>query len=150
MQVCGKRVKQLMSCKHFEENEIRNAIFEIESSKVAGPYGLPGQFYKSCWEVMMDMNELFTLFHAVNIDHGRMSYGTITRIPKKKVQTEFNFFRPICLPNVWFKIFLKVLSIIFDNVRTKWFYIVKMLLSVVENIIDGDKKQLGVFFYKRS
>jgi hypothetical protein len=76
----------------FEENEIRNAIFEIESSKAAGPDGLPGQFYHSCWEVIkMDMNELFTLFHVVNLDLGRMSYGTITRIPKKKVQTEFSF-----------------------------------------------------------
>jgi hypothetical protein len=98
----------------------------------------------------MDMNELFALFHAVNLDLDRMIYGTITGIPKKKGANRIQLFRPICLPNVWFKIFLKVLSIIFDNVRTKWFYIVKMLLSVVENIIDGDKKQLGVFFYKRS
>lgn len=34
--------------KPFEEDEIKNALFQMEKNKAAGPDGIPIEFYQSC------------------------------------------------------------------------------------------------------
>jgi hypothetical protein len=48
-------------------------------------------------------------FHKGNLDIARLNYGVITLVPKGKDVDKIQKYRPICLLNVSFKIFMKVL-----------------------------------------
>ena len=52
---------------------------------------------------------MFDDFHRGHLNISRLNYGIITLIPKCKDAKQFQKFRPICLLNVSFKIFTKVL-----------------------------------------
>jgi hypothetical protein len=96
----------------FSEEEIKNAIDLMESNKAAGPDGIPAEFYKVCWEIIkIDMMVAFNDFHRHAIDLKRINYGIITLIPQGPDADRIQKYRPICLLQVLFKIFTKVLTI---------------------------------------
>ena len=65
--------------KPFSESEIKNALFQMEKNKAAGPDKIPIEFYQHCWEIIKeDIIELFTDFHEGRLDVSRMNYGIIT------------------------------------------------------------------------
>jgi len=65
--------------KPFSESEIKNALFQMEKNKAAGPDKIPIEFYQHCWEIIKeDIMELFTDFHEGRLDVSRMNYGIIT------------------------------------------------------------------------
>lgn len=146
-------------CKPFDEIEIKDAIFQMETNKAAGPDGIPAEFYQTCWEIVKkDFVELFVLFHAGKLDLSRMNYGIITLIHKKKGVNRLQMFRPICLLNVCFKIFSKVLAIRFDPAIDKVVLRCQNPFIRGRNVTDGvmslheilhqakNKKQQGVIF----
>jgi len=46
--------------KHFSEEEIKNALFQMEKNKAAGPDKIPIEFYQHCWEIIKeDILEMF-------------------------------------------------------------------------------------------
>jgi hypothetical protein len=50
--------------KPFLEEEIRDALFQMERNKAAGPDGLPIEFFQKYWEFMKsDICELFQDFY---------------------------------------------------------------------------------------
>jgi hypothetical protein len=96
----------------FSEAEIKNAIDQMESNKAAGPDGIPAEFYKECWDIIKtDMVTAFNDFHIHAIDLKRINYGIITLIPKGPDADIIQRYRQICLLQVLFKIFTKVLTI---------------------------------------
>jgi hypothetical protein len=96
----------------FSETEIKNAIDLMENNKAAGPDGIPAEFYKECWDIIkMDVVTAFNDFHRHAIDLKRINYGIITLIPKGPDADRIQKYRPICLLQVLFKIFTKVLTI---------------------------------------
>jgi hypothetical protein len=84
----------------------------MENNKAAGPDGIPAEFYKECWDIIkMYVVTAFNDFHRHAIDLKRINYGIITLIPKGPDADRIQKYRPICLLQVLFKIFTKVLTI---------------------------------------
>jgi hypothetical protein len=78
------------------------------------------EFYQTCWEIVKDdLMVLFWDFHQHRIDLARINYGMIIVIPKIDEATTIQKFRPICLLQVLFKIFTKVLTIRSETVMNK-------------------------------
>lgn len=67
----------------FTEEEVRKALFSMESNKTRGPDNIPAEFYKHCWEfVKKDLMRLFDAFHNNSLDVACLNYGVITLLPK--------------------------------------------------------------------
>jgi mannosylglycoprotein endo-beta-mannosidase len=61
-------------CKPFSENEIKNALFQMETNKAAGPHKIPIEFYQTCWDVVKtDIIQLFDDFHAKKVNISRIN-----------------------------------------------------------------------------
>ena len=94
---------------NFSEEEIYNAIMQMEKNKVPGPDGFPAEFYHKFWGVIKDdLMDLFRQFQQGTLPLYRLNFGVITLIPKKENAVQIQQYRPICLLNVSFKIFTKV------------------------------------------
>jgi hypothetical protein len=53
----------------FSEEEIKEALFKMESNKAVGPDNIPVEFYQSCWSIVKeDLVELFAEFHNGGLD----------------------------------------------------------------------------------
>jgi hypothetical protein len=76
-----------------------------------GPDGLSVSFYKEFWsEVKHTMLEMSRDLHRGTLNLNRLNYGMISLIPKTKDANNINQYRPICLLNVDYKWFTKVLT----------------------------------------
>jgi len=95
----------------FTEKEVREAIFQMKHNKAPGPDGFPAEFYQVFWALIKDdLMAMFREFHAGNLPFFNLNFGTVTLIPKQKEVKQIQQYRPICMLNVSFKIFTKVLA----------------------------------------
>jgi hypothetical protein len=62
---------------------------------------------------------MFNDFHEHNINLERINYGIITLIPKSDDAEIIQKYRPICLLQVLFKIFTKVMTVMVEPVVGK-------------------------------
>jgi hypothetical protein len=95
----------------FMEEEVKQAIFQMEHNKAPGPDGFPAEFYQVFWDLIKD--DLLSLFHEFHKGHlplFSLNFGIITLLPKQKEAKQIQQFRPICLLNVSFKSFTKVME----------------------------------------
>jgi exonuclease III len=98
-----------MLIRPFSEEEIREAVFQMEHNKAPGPDGFPAEFYQACWDILKeDLMALYTDFHKGKLPLYSLNFGTVILLPKCKEATKIQQYRPICLLNVSFKIFTKV------------------------------------------
>jgi hypothetical protein len=68
-------------------------------------------FLKSFWPIIKgDYLAMFRDFHNGDLDIKRLNYGVVTLVPKIKDANNIKQYRPICLLNVDFKGFTKVLN----------------------------------------
>jgi hypothetical protein len=94
---------------NFSEQEVYDAIFQMEKNKALGPDGFPAEFYQKNWEVLKgDLMALFKDFQDGKLPLFQLNFGTIILLPKKEDAIQIQQYRPICLLNVSFKIFTKV------------------------------------------
>ena len=69
--------------KPFSKTEIKEALFQMEKNKAAGPDKIPIEFFQHCWEIIKDdVVKLFENFHEGKLDVSRLNYGIITLLPK--------------------------------------------------------------------
>jgi hypothetical protein len=62
----------------FTENDIREAIFQMEHNKAPGPDGFPAEFYQVFWNVIKnDLLALFDAFHKGELPLFRLNFGHI-------------------------------------------------------------------------
>ena len=95
----------------FTEKEVREAIFQMKHNKASGPDGFLAEFYQVFWSLIKDdLMAMFREFHAGKLPLFNLNFGTITLIPKQKEVKQVQQYRPICMLNVSFKIFTKVLA----------------------------------------
>jgi hypothetical protein len=93
----------------FTEQEVHEAILQMEKNKAPGPDGFPAEFYQKFWEtVKNDIMALFISFQNGELPLFHLNFGTIVFLPKKENANQIQQYRAICLLNVSFKIFTKV------------------------------------------
>jgi len=95
----------------FSEEEVKMAVLDMEHNKAPGPDGFPAQFYQFFWWIVKpDLMSLFHEFHAGRLPIHSLNFGVLTLLPKIIDAVRIQQYRPICLLNVSFKIFTKVLN----------------------------------------
>jgi hypothetical protein len=68
-------------------------------------------FYRAFWpELKHIFLEMFQALHRGELNLHRLNYGMISLIPKSKEANNIRHFRPICVLNIDYKIFTKVLT----------------------------------------
>jgi hypothetical protein len=96
----------------FTEEEVRNAVFDMEHNKAPWPDGFPAGFYQKFWEVIKgDLMQMFHDLHAEVLPLFSLNFGIITLLPKVQDANRIKQYRPIHLLNVSFKIFTKVATL---------------------------------------
>ncbi|GKV49208.1 hypothetical protein SLEP1_g55970 [Rubroshorea leprosula] len=95
----------------FNEEEIRSAVWDCDSSKSPGPDGFNFKFIKTMWEdLKTDIVGFIQEFH----EQGRLVKGSnssfIVLIPKVENPQRIEEFRPISLIGVMYKIVAKLLA----------------------------------------
>jgi hypothetical protein len=94
----------------FTEEEVKETVFGMNEDSAPGPDGFGVAFYKKCWNIIKgELLEMVNDFYMGNLDINRLNYGVITLIPKIKEANNVKQYRPICLLNVSFKIFTKLI-----------------------------------------
>src|ERR1041385_4598820 len=84
----------------------------MEHHKAPGPDGFPSEFYQHFWNaIKTNLIELFQCWHGGQLDLFRLNLGEIVLLPKVLRAERIQKYRPICLLNVSFKIFMKTATI---------------------------------------
>jgi hypothetical protein len=82
----------------------------MKHNKAPGPDGFPTEFYQVFRSLIKDdLMAMFRDFHSGNLPLFCINFGVITLIPKEKEVKRIQQYRPICMLNVSFKIFTKVM-----------------------------------------
>jgi hypothetical protein len=67
----------------FTEEEVREAVFQMEHNKAPGPDGFPAEFYQACWDIFKeDLMAMFVEFHVGKLPLYNLNFGTIILLPK--------------------------------------------------------------------
>ena len=91
--------------------EVKEAVFGMKLNKAPGPDGLPIEFYQKFWNLVSgDLMDLFEEFYVGKLDLSRFNSGIVTLLPKVADASCIQQYRPICMLNVVFKIFTKVIN----------------------------------------
>jgi len=97
--------------KPFSMEEIKKVVMGMKENSAPGPNGYGVVFFKKFWEyIKEELKSMFTDFYNDKLDIKRLNYGVITLVRKLKEANNIKHFRPICLLNVDFKCFTKVLT----------------------------------------
>jgi hypothetical protein len=118
--------------------EIKLAVFSMENNKSPGPNVLPAEFYKLNWDIIgVDVLLLFNDFYHGKLDIARFNYGLLSLLPKVKGADKLQAYRTICLLNVIFYIFTKVLNNRTSLVADKCVSLVQTAFIQRRYILDG-------------
>lgn len=95
----------------FTAAEVEAALKEMALLKAPGPNGMPLLFYQSYWS-LVGSDVIEAILNYLNTDSLPQSlcHSFITLIPKVKNPEHISQYRPICLSNVLFRVFSKVLA----------------------------------------
>jgi hypothetical protein len=92
-------------------NELEGALKHMDVNSAFGPDGLPVGFYREFWHnIKYLILEMFPEFYRGELNLSRMNYKMISLMPKLKEVNNIKQYRPICLLNVDYKWFTKVLT----------------------------------------
>lgn len=92
----------------FTVEEIKKALFSMETNRAPGPDGIPSEFYQHCWEIVKDnIMNLFYSFYNGTLDLQCLNYGVITLLPKMADANKIQQFRPTCLHRCIYKLITK-------------------------------------------
>jgi hypothetical protein len=144
---------------NFSEAEVKHELFPMKHNKSPGPDGFPVEFYQVFYDVIKgDLMVLFREFHQGSVPLFSLNFGTIILLPKCTKDLKIQQYRPICLLNVSFKIFTKVLTNWLTSVAHMVIHLTQMAFLSGRNIMEGvivlhemihelhRKKQNGVIF----
>jgi hypothetical protein len=93
------------------EEEIKEALFSMNSNKSPGPNGLPPLFFKHYWNIVKrEVLEAVRNFFQSGRLLKQLNHTFIDLIPKVEGAASVNQFRPISLCNVIYKIISKILA----------------------------------------
>jgi len=124
--------------KSFSLEEIREVVMNMKENSAPGPNRYGVVFFKNCWEILKgDIINMFKDFHEGLLDIKRLNYGVITLVPKLKEANSIKQYRAICLLNVDYKCFTKVLTNRIVPIATKIIGESQTGFVKGRNILDG-------------
>ncbi|XP_026445232.1 uncharacterized protein LOC113345771 [Papaver somniferum] len=93
------------------QEEIKEAVFGLDSDSAPGPDGFLGCFYRHCWDIIqLDLtNAIIFCWQSKTIPSG-VNSSLIFLLSKVRGANSLRNFRPIGLSNFFFKIFTKILD----------------------------------------
>ncbi|KAK6150274.1 hypothetical protein DH2020_015206 [Rehmannia glutinosa] len=98
-------------CDYPTSEDIKKALFDMNSESTAGPDGYSAAFYQKCWSIVqLDVVEAILDFFDGNIMPQSFTTTTIVLIPKVTHPKAWTDFRPISLCNVINKLISKILN----------------------------------------
>jgi hypothetical protein len=106
----GEEIRTVLEAK-FSEKEVQLATEGMKIESVLGPNGFSVNFVKRFWKTIK--NEIMKMvqdFNRGTLDLSRLNYGVFTLIPKIKEANTIKQYRTICLLNVDFKVFPKLMT----------------------------------------
>jgi hypothetical protein len=122
----------------FSEEEVKAALFQMEKNKASGPDGFPAEFWQVFWDVIKkDLMAMFDSFYDSLLPIHSINFGTIILIPNSSDTNSIQQYRPICLLNVSFKIFTKVLANRLTTVANKVISPTQSAFLSGRNIMEG-------------
>jgi hypothetical protein len=122
----------------FIEDEIRKAIFQMQHNKASDPDSFLAEFFQAFWDLIKTkLMALFGEFHAGNLPLYSLNFGTIILLPKCKYALTIQQYRPICLLNVSFKTFTKVLTNRLSDIANKLIGPTQTAFILGQNIMEG-------------
>jgi ribonuclease HI/exonuclease III len=93
------------------QQEIKEALDQMNPDKAPGPDGFTARFYQYCWEIIKkDLTKMIQKTQKVSKLGGSTNSSFLALIPKEKGARSFNRFRPISLCNTSYKIIAKVIA----------------------------------------
>nr|GEW21390.1 RNA-directed DNA polymerase, eukaryota, reverse transcriptase zinc-binding domain protein [Tanacetum cinerariifolium] len=108
----GGRVEEALDMiKEVSDIEIKEALFDIDSSKAAGPDGYTSCFFKKAWgvtgaNICLAVREFFISGRILR----EINATVITLVPKANTPKKISDFRPIACWNVIYKCISKILT----------------------------------------
>jgi hypothetical protein len=95
----------------FSEAEVTKAVAGMKTEAAPGPNSFTMAFFKKLWPLIKkEVMGMVLDFNKAELDISRLNYGVITLVPKTKEANTIRRYRPICLLNVDFKNFPKLLT----------------------------------------
>jgi hypothetical protein len=95
----------------FAQEEVMSAMMGMKKDVAPGPNGFGASFFHRFWNLIKDRYyAMFLDFHRGDLEIRRLNYGVITLVPKVQDANNIKQYRPICLLNVDYKGFTKVLT----------------------------------------
>jgi hypothetical protein len=95
----------------FSEKEVQLAIEGMKTKSAPGPNGFSVSFFKRFWKTIKNaIMKIVQDFNRGTLDLSRLNYGVITLVPKIKEANTIKHYKPICLLNVDFKVFPKLMT----------------------------------------
>lgn len=92
----------------FTEDEIKDAVFEIDPSKAPGPDGFNAKYYQVSWPIIKDMLEAVRDFFTNGKPLKEINCTFFTFVPKCPEATTLEEYRLIALCNFIYKVITKL------------------------------------------
>jgi ribonuclease HI len=93
------------------QQEIKEALDQMNPDKAPGPDGFTARFYQQCWNIIKkDLTKMIKKSQQSSKLGGSTNSSFLALIPKEKGALSFNRFRPISLCNTSYKILAKVIA----------------------------------------
>jgi exonuclease III len=97
--------------KEVTQQEIKEALDQMNPDKAPGPDGFTARFYQQCWEIIKsDLTKMIRKSQTSSKLGGSTNSAFLALIPKEKGAVNFNRFRPISLCNTSYKILTKIIA----------------------------------------
>ena len=98
-----------MECAFIEE-EIHQAIFQVDKDKAPGPNGFTIVVFQECWDVILeDLMRVFSEFHRSEVVNQSTNATFIALMPKKSRTKRISDFCSFSLVTCLYKVIAKVL-----------------------------------------
>jgi hypothetical protein len=108
--ISSQERKEKASSNLFKRRRSSRLIFDMRADSASGLNGFGVHFFKNFWPMIKgDYLAMVQDFHKGDLDIKRLNYGVITLVPKIKEANNIKQYRPICLLNVDYKGFNKLL-----------------------------------------
>ena len=103
--------QQQLLIRRFSDEEIKAAVWGLNSEGAPGPDEIPVFFYKECWDlVRLELLSVMEDFHAGRCQKENLNKVYLILLPKTVGAESIGDFRPISLSNSIYLIIAKVLA----------------------------------------